>query len=131
MERHRYEVSWNPNHLRRYRNVELGLGSYFQVLLLASLLQSSAGSKLRQPRGSRRDVECYDLLAGTRSRWFPAGCYPLPDRAGGDVLREPAGDPRGGSGTAQESRRSISGRDAAGGGEPVAGRSSSVLWRRG
>ena len=79
VERYRYEVSRSPNHLRRYRNVELGLGSCFQVLLLASLLQSSARSELRQSRGTRRDVEGNDLLAGTRSRWFPAGCCPLPD----------------------------------------------------
>src|SRR5712692_6090394 len=102
MERHRYEVSWNPNHLRRYRDVELGLGSDFQVLLLASLLQSSAGSELRQPRGTRRDVECHDVLAGTRSRWFPAGCCPIPEWTGGDVLRKTAGNPRGSPRTAQD-----------------------------
>src|SRR6266436_7087321 len=79
VERHRYEVSWNPNHLCRYRDVELGLGSNFQVLLLASLLQSSAGSKLRQPRGTRRNVERHEVLAGTRSRWFSAGRRPIPD----------------------------------------------------
>ena len=46
LERHRYEVSWNANHLSRYRDVKLGVGSDFQVLLLASLLQSSAGPEL-------------------------------------------------------------------------------------
>ncbi len=42
VERNRYPLPWCADYFSRHRNVKLGMGSDFQVLLLAPILQSSA-----------------------------------------------------------------------------------------
>ena len=48
LERYRPEIPGHADHLHRYREVELDLGSGSRPVLLASLLLASAGSEFRQ-----------------------------------------------------------------------------------
>ena len=81
VERHRPEIPRNPDHLRRHREIELGLGSGGPGLLLASVLRASAGLKFRQSarvsRGCRGDA----VLARSRGRRVAARRGALSDRA--------------------------------------------------
>ena len=63
-----------------------------QQVLLAPVLQPSAGLELRQSGRPRRDVEGHAVLARPRRRRIPRGRGAVPDRARGHFMREPAGD---------------------------------------
>ncbi len=81
VERHRRPLPRRPHHLPRHRVVQLGVGSGVEGLLLAPLLQPSAGPELRQPGGARGDVERHAVLAGHGRRRLPRRRRALPDRA--------------------------------------------------
>ena len=84
----------HADHLHRYRDLELGLGSGGEGLLLAPLLQPSARSELRQSaRGARASLRVMRLLARHGGRRPAAGRDSLPRRARGHQQREPAARP--------------------------------------
>ncbi len=60
VERHESEVSGCPDHLLRYREVELDVGRHGRRVLLAPVLSPSAGPELRPPRCARggRSASC-------------------------------------------------------------------------
>ena len=78
VERHRRSLSRCSHHLHRHRAVELGLGPGVEGVLLAPVLQPSARPQLRQPCGSRRDLERDEVLAGSRRRRVSCGRGPVP-----------------------------------------------------
>ena len=130
VERYRRQVSRRPHHLHRHRALELGVGPGVEGVLLAPLLQPSAGSQLRQPRGARRDLERDEVLAGSRRGRLSRGRRALSGRARGHVLREPARDARRAERTARAARRQLHGQGAARRGQHVAGRRAAVFRRR-
>ena len=64
-----------------------------ESVLLAPLLLASAGSQFRQPVGAESRRAGDALLAGPGRRRDAVGRRAVPDRARGDVVREPARDP--------------------------------------
>ncbi len=107
------------------------------AVLLAPLLLAPARPELRQPRGAGGDAERAALLARPRPRRVPARRRPLPVRARGDELREPARDARVPEARPGGDRRPLPGPRAARRGEPVAGgrrrttsaTATSATWR--
>ena len=91
-------------------NVELGVGSGVEAVLLAPLLQPPARSELRQPGGARRDVEGDEVLARARRRRLPRRRGAVSHRARGHDVRGPARDPRGAQVPARAARRALPGR---------------------
>ena len=130
MERHEPEIPGCPHHLHRHREIELDLGRHGQGVLLASVLPPPAGSELRQPGSPRRRGQGDAVLARSRRGRSASGRRAVSDRARGDDLREPRGDPPHPEANQEGARRVVSGPDAAGGGEPVAGRRATVFRRR-
>ena len=59
LERHRHTVQGREDHFSRYGEIELGMGSDFEIFLLASVLQPPARSQLRQSCGSG---EMWDVM---------------------------------------------------------------------
>ena len=121
LERHRQEVPRHPDHLPRHRDVELDLGPGRAGLFLAPLLRPPARSQLRQSaRAARRCSRPWRYLARHGRRRAAARRHPLPDRARGHELREPAGDPRRPEADPRRDRRALPRPHAAGRGQPVA-----------
>ena len=118
------------DHLPRFRDVELDLGSGRQGLLLASLLRAPAGPQLRQPGSAPGDAAHGGPLAGAGRRRTPARCRALSLRARGNELREPARDPRVPAAPAPARRRAFRGPHAARRGQSVA-RGCERLFRQG
>ena len=130
LERRPDQVRRHPHHLHRHRVVELGLGSGREGALLASLLQPSAGSQLRQSPGPEGDPPHHALLARHGGRRVPAGRDPLSVRARRHEQREPARDPRRHQADPRRPRRAVRGPRAARRGQPVARGRPRVLRRR-
>ena len=89
--------------------------------LLASLLQPSARSQLRQSARPEGDFQDDAVLVRHRRRRVPLGCDSLPVRARRDEQRKPARDARGDQADSQVDRRTVSQSNAARRGQPVAG----------
>ena len=121
LERHRQEVPGHAHHLPRHRDVELDLGPGRAGLFLAPLLSPPAGSQLRQSARARGGARDHALLARHGRRRPAARRHPLPRRARGHQLREPAGDARRHQADPRRARRPLSRPHAAGRGQPVAG----------
>ena len=130
LERHRQEIPGHAHHLPRHREVELDLGSRGAGLFLAPLLQPPARPQLRQSRGDAAGAERPALLARDGRRRAAAGRHPLPGRARGHQLREPAGDPRRPEADPGRDRRPLRRPHAAGRGQPVAGGHLPLFRRR-
>ena len=130
LERHRQEVSRDAHHLHRHREVELDLRSGRRAVLLAPLLLAPARSEPQQPGGRRRGDRRDEVLARSRRRRAAARRRAVPVRARRHEQREPAGDARRAEADAARARRRLPEPDAAGRGEPVAGRRARLLRRR-
>ncbi len=118
------------DHLHRHRDQQLGLGPAFAAVLLASVLQPSARSELRQPGRGARHHAGDALLAGPGRRRAAAGRGAVPGRARRHQQREPAGDARRAEATPGRARQAASQPHAAGRGQPVAARRAPLLRRR-
>ena len=94
LERHRSEVP-RTHHLPRHRDLQLDLRPGGQAILLAPLLQPSAGSEFRQPARHGSGARHHAVLAGHGGRRLPPRRHPLSGRARGNEQREPARDARG------------------------------------
>ena len=78
LERHRPEIPRYADHLHRYREVELDLGSGSRPVLLAPLLLAPAGPQFRQsPRGAGHRAGD-ETLARHRRRRLPAASATAP-----------------------------------------------------
>ncbi len=137
LERDQPQVRERPDHLHRYRDVELELGRHRQGVLLAPLLPPPAGSELRQSPGARGGQPRHAVLARPRRRRTAARRRALPDRARRHHLREPRGDPRHPeadapgdgrplSATGCSSPRRTSGRPTC---APISATATSATWR--
>ncbi len=128
--RHQPEVSGRADHLLGHREVELDLGRHRRRVLLAPILPPSAGSELRQPRGSRRGRAGHALLARSRRRRHAARCRALPDRARRHAVRQPRRDARRPQAHSRRDGRAARRPSAPRGGQPVAGGGQALLRRR-
>ncbi len=130
VEPHRPALPRRAHHLPGHGKVQLDLGSAAQGLLLASFLLPPARPELRQPRRPAGDARRGPLLAGPWHRRPARRRRPLPVRAGGDQLREPARDPRLPEAAARLCGRLRPRQAAPVGGQPVAGGCAPLPGRR-
>ncbi len=89
------------------RDVELDVGPGRRGVLLAPLLLPPTRPQLRQPAGRGGRAGGPRLLARHGRRRPAARRHPLPPRARGDQLREPAGDARRAEAAARPHRRQV------------------------
>ena len=127
LERHRPEIPGRAHHLHRHRALQLDLGPGRPPVLLAPLLQPSAGPELRQPRRSGGDARRHGVLARPRDRRLPRRRRALPLRARGDQLREPPGDAPVPQGDAAVRRRALP-REPCCWPRPTSGRATSLPY---
>ena len=121
VERHARALPRHPHHLPGLRDLELDVGSGGQRVLLAPLLPPPAGPQLRQPGGQAGGVRRARLLDGHGRRRAAPRRGPVPVRARGHQLREPARDARVPARAAPPHRPQVHRAHAAGRGQPVAG----------
>src|SRR5262245_28954419 len=81
MERHAGQIQGRAYHLQGLRDVELGVGSGGQGLLLASLLLASTRFEFRQSGRSRSAVQGPRVLAETGRGRVSSRCDPVSLRA--------------------------------------------------
>ncbi len=124
------QVQRRPDHLHRLGAVELDVGPRRQAVLLAPVLLPPARPQLREPPGPQGRLQGHAVLARPRGRRDAARRHPVPDRARGDELREPARKPRDPQAVPQGDGYPLPGPDVPGRGEPVARRRLAVLRRR-
>ena len=100
-DRNRYVWSDTPDRYRGTRIIfgdfetsQLDLGPRRGCLLLAPLLQPPAGSQLRRPARPSRPARRRGFLARRGRGRTATRCHPVPLRARGQQLREPARDAR-------------------------------------
>ncbi len=130
LERHHRSVPRRADHLQGLRGFELDLGPGRRRVLLAPLLLAPAGPQLRQPEGPRGDLPDDGLLARDGRRRPAPRRDPVPVRARGHELREPARDARIPARPAPPHRWPLRGPHAAGRGQPVAGGLGRLFRRR-
>src|SRR3954447_2231264 len=82
LERYAYQVQRRTHHLQGLRDVELGLGSGSEGVLLAPLLLASAGFEFRQSRRARCADQGSRFLDGYGSRCVSSRCDSLSLRTG-------------------------------------------------
>src|SRR5947207_2227399 len=90
VERFSGKIRRGADYLQGLRDLELGVGSGREVLLLASLLFASAGSQLRQSGRARSCPESARFLARNGGRRIEAGRGPVSLRTRRDELRKSA-----------------------------------------
>ena len=130
LERHRPEIPGHADHLHRYREIELDLGSGSRPVLLAPLLLAPARPEFRQSARGQRDHSGDEALARHRRRRLPARRHSLSLRARRHQQREPAGNPRHHQEAARRTRRLFQGQGAAGRGQSMAGGRAGIFRPR-
>ena len=130
LERHRPEIPGHADHLHRYREIELDLGSGSRPVLLASLLLAPAGPQFRQSARGERAGAGDEALARHRRRRLPPRRHPLSLRARWHQQRESARDACRSSEAAPRARRLRQRQGAAGRGQSMAGGRAGIFRPR-
>jgi len=131
LERRRPPLRRGADHLHRHGAVELDLGRGGRGLLLAPVLLPPARPQLRQPAGDGGGAGPAPLLGRDGRRRLPPRRHPVPGRARGDELREPARDPPGDPPDPGGAGAGVPRATPAGRGEPVAEGRPRLLRGRG
>ena len=120
----------HADHLHRYREIELDLGSGSRPVLLAPLLLAPAGPQFRQSARGQRAGAGDEALARHRRRRLPPRRHPLSLRARRHQQREPARDPHHHQAAAQRTRCLRQRQGAAGRGQSMAGGRAGIFRPR-